>query len=74
MVLLLHGFKIISHIVMSSLLSFYYFQDFISFELNTQLVEWCEAIKGEGNLAEFIDCSKMAKGVNIVSFKAFLHH
>ena len=39
-----------------------------------QLFEWCEAIKGEGNLAEF-DCCKMAKGVNVVSFKAmFLHH
>ena len=35
MVLLLHGFKIISYILMSSLPSFYYFQDFISFELNT---------------------------------------
>ena len=35
MVLLLHGFKIISHILMSSLPSFYYFQDFMSFELNT---------------------------------------
>ena len=33
MVLLLHGFKIISHILMSSLPSFYYFQDFMSFEL-----------------------------------------
>ena len=39
---------------MSSLSSFYYFQDFMSFELNTLLVRWCEAIKGEGNLAEFI--------------------
>ena len=41
---------------MSSLPSFYYFQDFMSFEINItiQLVEWCEAIKGEGNLAEFI--------------------
>ena len=40
-------------------------------------ISYCDVIftiKGEGNLAEFIDCSKMAKGVNIVSFKAFLHH
>ena len=27
--------RIISHILMSSLPSFYYFQDFMSFELNT---------------------------------------
>ena len=71
MVLLLHGFKIISHILMSSLPSFYYFQDFMSFELNTYNRLDGEAVKGEGNLAEFI---KLVAVKWQVIFKAFLHH